>query len=54
MIRLDHFDDELHDGSRREVLAALLHERRGELAHEVLEDEAVGVALDLQRREEPQ
>ena len=54
VIRLDHLDDEPHDGSRREILAALLHERGGELAHEVLEHEAVGVALDLQRREEAQ
>ena len=54
MVGLDDLDDQLHDGGRREVLAALLHEGGGELAHEVLEDQTVGVALDLQRREQPQ
>ena len=54
MIGLDDLDDELHDGGGREELAALLHVVRGELAHEVFEDEPVGVALDLQRREEAQ
>ena len=54
VIGLDHFDDQLHNGRGREVLAPLLHEGRRELAHEVLEDQPVSVALDLERRKQPQ
>ncbi len=49
VVGLDHLDDQLHDGRGSEILTALLHEGRGELAHEILEDQAVGVASDLQR-----
>src|SRR5258706_14574141 len=54
MIGLDHLNNQLHDRGWREVFAALLHEGRGELSHEILEDEPIGVAFDLQRREETQ
>jgi hypothetical protein len=54
MIGLDDLDDELHNGSGREELSPLCHVVRGELAHEVFEDKAIGVAFDLQWREEPQ
>jgi hypothetical protein len=54
MVGFDNLHDQLHDGGRREILAALLHEGRGELPHEVLEDQSVSVALDLQRSEQAQ
>lgn len=54
LVGLDDLHDQLHDRGRREVLPALLHVGRGELPHEVLEDQPVGIALDLKRRQQPQ
>ena len=44
--RLDDLDDQPDDRGRREELAALLALGHGELAEEVLVDEAEAVALD--------
>ena len=53
-VRLDNLDNQLHDRGRREILAALLHVRRGELPHEIFEDQPIGVPLDREGREQPQ
>ncbi|MCY1312982.1 hypothetical protein D9M70_634620 [compost metagenome] len=54
MKRLDHLDDQLHNAGRREILATLLHEGGGEFAHEIFEDQAVGIACNRERLQQPQ